>query len=142
MGHFQGGRPGRCLASNEMQLRTLIGPKCLFLSSMPNIGWLFRNSRQAIFDAGRMLCIFLFRPLLNSRISVSRSMSSHAFLDASPPAYHGPRERLDRSAFRKTLTVLSARVPQSKTGQLLKAQPLRGCVLECEYYVGVSSHHS
>lgn len=61
--------------------------------------------------------------------SLFRSMSSRVFLDASPPSYQGPKDRLDKSAFHKTLTVLSARVPPNKTGQLLKACELKGCVL-------------
>jgi hypothetical protein len=55
-------------------------------------------------------------------------MSSRIFLDASPPPYNGPKGRLDKSAFHKTLTVLSARVPPNKTGQFLNARELKGCV--------------
>jgi tRNA (guanine37-N1)-methyltransferase len=52
-------------------------------------------------------------------------MSTHSYLDASPPAYKGPLDQLDKSMFHKSLTVLAARVPPSKTGQLLKAQALK-----------------
>ncbi|EKM84070.1 hypothetical protein AGABI1DRAFT_32708 [Agaricus bisporus var. burnettii JB137-S8] len=57
-------------------------------------------------------------------------MSSRVFLDASPPSYQGPKDRLDKSAFHKTLTVLSARVPPNKTGQLLKARELKGALMD------------
>ncbi|KAF9454176.1 hypothetical protein P691DRAFT_656864 [Macrolepiota fuliginosa MF-IS2] len=57
-------------------------------------------------------------------------MSSHAYLDASPPAYNGPRDQLDKSAFHKTLSVLAARVPPSRTGRILKAQPLKGTIMD------------
>lgn len=66
-------------------------------------------------------------------------MSSHAYLDTSPPAYDGPKDRLVKSAFRKTLSVLAARVPPNKTGQILKAQPLKGFVIKHRF---VSSAHS
>ena len=54
-----------------------------------------------------------------------RSMSSHAYLDASPPIYNGSQHKLDKSIFHKTLTVLAARVPPAKTSQILKARPLK-----------------
>lgn len=75
------------------------------------------------------------------RTSLFRSMSSRIFLDASPPLYNGPKDRLDKSAFHKALTVLAARVPPSKAGQLLKARELKGCVpsigtmLHAPYYL-------
>ncbi|KAJ3573542.1 hypothetical protein NP233_g2362 [Leucocoprinus birnbaumii] len=67
-------------------------------------------------------------------------MSTHAYLDASPPPYNGPTNRLDKSVFRKTLTVLAARVPPSKTGQLLKAQSLKGTLIDLPKVRSVSSN--
>lgn len=66
-------------------------------------------------------------------------MSTHPYLDATPPPYEGPRERLDKSIFHKTITVLAARVPPSKTGQLLKAQPLKGTLIDLPKVRSVSS---
>lgn len=70
--------------------------------------------------------MFLFRRPLSS---LFRSMSSHAYLDASPPAYNGSKHQLDKSVFHKTLSVLAARVPPSKTGQILKARSLKEYVI-------------
>lgn len=56
-------------------------------------------------------------------------MSSHPYLDASPPVYNGSQHKLDKSIFHKTLSVLAARVPPAKTGQVLKARPLKEYVI-------------
>lgn len=69
-------------------------------------------------------------------LSKFRPMSSHAYLDASPPLYNGPREQLDKAVFHKTLKVLAARVPPNKTGQFLKAQPLKGYVVWHQNHTG------
>jgi len=74
-------------------------------------------------------CMFRIYRLRTSPVSIFRPMSSHAYLDASPPPYNGPREQLDKAVFHKTLKVLAVRVPPSKTSQFLKAQPLKGCVV-------------
>ena len=55
-------------------------------------------------------------------------MPRHLYLDASPPPYEGPRDRLDKDAFKKKLTVLGARVAPEKTRILLKAHELKECV--------------
>jgi len=55
-------------------------------------------------------------------------MSRHLYLNAAPPPYNGPRDRLDKGAFKKTLPVLAARIAPEKTGLFLKAGPLKRCV--------------
>ncbi|KDR85743.1 hypothetical protein GALMADRAFT_234802 [Galerina marginata CBS 339.88] len=57
-------------------------------------------------------------------------MSRHLYLDASPPPYTGPRDYLDRDAFRKSFSVLGARVPPERTRVLLKAGELRNCLMD------------
>ncbi|KXN88837.1 tRNA (guanine(37)-N1)-methyltransferase [Leucoagaricus sp. SymC.cos] len=54
----------------------------------------------------------------------------HAYLDASPPTYNGSLDRLDKSVFQKSFTVLAARVPSSKAGQLLKAPSLKRALMD------------
>ncbi|CAA7264835.1 unnamed protein product [Cyclocybe aegerita] len=58
------------------------------------------------------------------------SMSRHLSIDASPPPYNGPWDRLDKEAFRKSLTVLGARVPPEKTGAFLKTLALKDCIMD------------
>jgi hypothetical protein len=53
--------------------------------------------------------------------SLNMAQARHRFLDASPPPYTSSRNTLDNESFRKTLSVLAARV----TGVLLKAAELR-----------------
>jgi tRNA (guanine37-N1)-methyltransferase len=87
-----------------------------------------------------MFRVFRFRAILTSivpRFTYLRAMSSHAYLDASPPPYHGPYDALDKSAFRKTLSVLAARIPPNKTGQVLKAHPLKTCVWFVKIHIGL-----
>ncbi|KAF8640691.1 hypothetical protein AX17_000347 [Amanita inopinata Kibby_2008] len=57
-------------------------------------------------------------------------MARHLHLDASPPIHREMRDRLDRSAFQKTLSVLAARVPPKKTGNLLKAPPMKRALMD------------
>ncbi|KAF9567773.1 hypothetical protein CPC08DRAFT_626229 [Agrocybe pediades] len=57
-------------------------------------------------------------------------MSRHLYLDASPSPYHGPRDRLDKDAFKKTLSVLGARVPPERTRVLLKANELKNYLMD------------
>jgi tRNA (guanine37-N1)-methyltransferase len=61
----------------------------------------------------------------SSKYLTIRNMSQRAFLDASPPTYIGSKGTLDKSAFRKSLDVLAAKVPAAQTGIMLKANPLR-----------------
>ncbi|KZV83263.1 hypothetical protein EXIGLDRAFT_777750 [Exidia glandulosa HHB12029] len=49
-------------------------------------------------------------------------------LNLSPPVHRGMTV-LDRAAFTKSIRLLGARVPAARTGPLLKAEPLRKCVL-------------
>ncbi|KAL1706205.1 Met-10+ like-protein-domain-containing protein [Schizophyllum commune] len=51
-------------------------------------------------------------------------------IDASPPRYTGSRDKLDRSLFKRTIPLLAARVPASRTGAVLRAPELRGVVAE------------
>lgn len=46
-------------------------------------------------------------------------------IDASPPVNRWMKEELVKDAFRKTLPVLAAQVPPTKTGSMLKAPALR-----------------
>ncbi|PPQ79404.1 hypothetical protein CVT25_002674 [Psilocybe cyanescens] len=57
-------------------------------------------------------------------------MSRHLYLDSSPPPYTGPKDHLDREAFRKKLSVLGARVPPERTRVLLKANELKSCLMD------------
>lgn len=59
---------------------------------------------------------------------LSMNMSRHLYLDSSPPPYTGPKDHLDREAFRKKLSVLGARVPPERTRVLLKANELKRCI--------------
>jgi len=52
-------------------------------------------------------------------------MSRQLFIDVSPPQYAGPRDILNKEAFKKTFNVLAARVQPEKTRLLLKAAELR-----------------
>ena len=61
------------------------------------------------------------RQLFNLNMAQAR----HLFLDASPPPYTSSRDSLDKESFRKTLSVLAARVPPERTRVLLKAAELR-----------------
>ncbi|EGO00870.1 hypothetical protein SERLA73DRAFT_121278 [Serpula lacrymans var. lacrymans S7.3] len=51
-------------------------------------------------------------------------------IDASPPINRFMKDGLDKDAFRKTITVLAARVPPSKTGSVLKSQAMRGFLMD------------
>ncbi|KAL1737244.1 Met-10+ like-protein-domain-containing protein [Schizophyllum commune] len=51
-------------------------------------------------------------------------------IDASPPRYTGSRDKLHRSLFKRTIPLLAARVPASRTGAVLRAPELRGVVAE------------
>ncbi|KAF6766703.1 hypothetical protein DFP72DRAFT_985672 [Ephemerocybe angulata] len=57
-------------------------------------------------------------------------MSRHLYLDVEPPVYTGPRDRLDKDAFQKHLSVVAARVRPEKVGTFLKAAPLKEALLD------------
>lgn len=46
-------------------------------------------------------------------------------LDVSPPVHRWMNTTLDRDAFKKTITVLAARVPAVKTGSLLNSDVMK-----------------
>ncbi|KAF8204026.1 Met-10+ like-protein-domain-containing protein [Pholiota molesta] len=58
------------------------------------------------------------------------TMSRHLYLDASPPPYTGPRDAIDKTAFRKTFSVLGARVSPEKTRVLLRANELKDTLMD------------
>ena len=60
-------------------------------------------------------------------------MSRHLYLDSSPPPYHGPTDAIDKNAFRKTMSVLGARISPERTRVLLKANELRKCVCSTQH---------
>ncbi|KAH8835565.1 Met-10+ like-protein-domain-containing protein [Flagelloscypha sp. PMI_526] len=51
-------------------------------------------------------------------------------LNVSPPVWFGTPGVLDKTAFRTNITVLSAEIPAKKTGSILKAESLRGVLLD------------
>lgn len=68
------------------------------------------------------------RSLLTQRrqlFDLKMAQARHLFLDASPPPYTSSRDTLDKESFRKTLSVLAARVAPERTRVLLKATELR-----------------
>ncbi|KAL1697225.1 Met-10+ like-protein-domain-containing protein [Schizophyllum commune] len=75
-------------------------------------------------------------PLLKAAPTAAPPTSSHSnatrlpAIDASPPRYTGSRDKLDRSLFKRTIPLLAARVPASRTGAVLRAPELRGVVAE------------
>lgn len=75
---------------------------------------------------------FLRRSLLLRRNIPSQIhiMSRHLYLDISPPQYTGPRDKLDKSFFKKTLPVLAARLRPEKVGSFLKSPALKKCGLQ------------
>ena len=73
-----------------------------------------------------MLCVA--RLLLTRKqqlFNLNMAQTRHRFLDASPPPYTSSRDILDKESFRKTLSVLAARVAPERTRVLLKAGELR-----------------
>ena len=58
--------------------------------------------------------------------SYSARMAAHSGIDVSPPVMRG-MEKLDRSAFRRSVPVLAARVSPAKTAELLRAPDMRKC---------------
>jgi tRNA (guanine37-N1)-methyltransferase len=54
------------------------------------------------------------------------NMPTQTTLDVSPPTIHrGMKGPLDRGAFRKSVTILAARVPATKVGLVLKSETMR-----------------
>ncbi|KAG1757249.1 Met-10+ like-protein-domain-containing protein [Suillus lakei] len=51
-------------------------------------------------------------------------------LDVSPPVHRWMNTTLDRDAFKKTIPVLAARVPASKTGSLLKSDVMKKSLMD------------
>ncbi|KAH9982981.1 Met-10+ like-protein-domain-containing protein [Lactifluus volemus] len=56
-------------------------------------------------------------------------MHRNITIDTSPPPARWMRDTLDRSAFHRTVPVLAARLPTALTGSLLKAEPMRGFII-------------
>ena len=65
-----------------------------------------------------------FNPLF-VRLYITRTM----VLDASVPVHRGMMN-LDKEAFRKVINVLAAEITPGITNTVLKAPPMRGCVLK------------
>ena len=47
-------------------------------------------------------------------------------IDTSPPPARWMKDTLVRSAFRRTVPVVAARLPAAKTGPVLKSEAMRG----------------
>lgn len=58
------------------------------------------------------------------------NMHRKATIDTSPPQARWMKDTLDRSAFHRTVPVLAARVPADKTGLVLKAEAMRGFLID------------
>ncbi|KAJ4485747.1 Met-10+ like-protein-domain-containing protein [Lentinula aciculospora] len=56
---------------------------------------------------------------------MSREPYLGSHLDTTPPKYSGPLYPLDKSAFRKSIPVLAARVPASQTSLILRSEVTR-----------------
>ncbi|KAI0257069.1 Met-10+ like-protein-domain-containing protein [Lactifluus subvellereus] len=50
-------------------------------------------------------------------------------IDTSPPPARWMKDTLDRSAFHRTVTVLAARLPAAKAGFVLKAEAMKGLIV-------------
>ncbi|KAI0308271.1 Met-10+ like-protein-domain-containing protein [Multifurca ochricompacta] len=50
-------------------------------------------------------------------------------IDTSPPPARWMKDVLDRSVFHRTITVLAAQLPAAKTGAVLKAETMRGFII-------------
>ncbi|KAF9225543.1 hypothetical protein BS17DRAFT_873360 [Gyrodon lividus] len=51
-------------------------------------------------------------------------------LDTSPPVHRWMKDSLDRTAFRKSLSILGVRVPASKTTTILKSEQLKRYIID------------
>ncbi|KAG2156542.1 Met-10+ like-protein-domain-containing protein [Suillus bovinus] len=60
----------------------------------------------------------------------SKVMACKPTLDTSPPVHRWMDTTLQRDAFKKTIPVLAARVPASKTGSLLKSDVMRKSLMD------------
>ncbi|KAI0046610.1 hypothetical protein FA95DRAFT_1582974 [Auriscalpium vulgare] len=63
-------------------------------------------------------------------------------IDASPPPARWMTESLDRTAFRRTIPVLAARVPAAETTALLKADALRRSIINLPKVRSVVGEHT
>ena len=63
------------------------------------------------------------------------------YLDVDPPVYTGSRERLDKDAFQKNVSILAARVRPERVGDFLKASPLKQRVHFCLPYISLLLTH-
>ena len=52
-------------------------------------------------------------------------MAHHKQIDSSPPILRGMTDKLDRDAFHKTINILAAQIPASKTTAILRSKVLR-----------------
>jgi tRNA (guanine37-N1)-methyltransferase len=64
-------------------------------------------------------------------------MARGSTVDTSPPVHREMKDKLDRSLFRKTVEVLAVKVPPTKAGTILKAEPMRGYadIIICVQYI-------
>ncbi|KAI0695651.1 Met-10+ like-protein-domain-containing protein [Cytidiella melzeri] len=75
----------------------------------------------------------LKRPLLSnhfSRFWLSTAMARGSIVDTSPPVHRELKDKLDRSLFHKTIQVLAVKVPPAKAGTILKAEAMRGTIID------------
>ncbi|KAG2076973.1 hypothetical protein BDR04DRAFT_1132581 [Suillus decipiens] len=71
------------------------------------------------------------------RLSFFKIMACTLTLDASPPVHRWMGTTLQRDAFKKTIPVLAARVPASKTGSLLKSDVMKKFLMDLPKVRGV-----
>lgn len=57
-------------------------------------------------------------------------MAHHTQIDSSPPILRGMTGKLDRDAFHKTINILAAQIPASKTTVLLRSKVLKHGILD------------
>ncbi|KAI0348300.1 hypothetical protein BDW22DRAFT_1319282 [Trametopsis cervina] len=57
-------------------------------------------------------------------------MTGRGTVDISPPVHREMKDKLDRSVFHKTVEVLAVKVPPSKAGVVLKAEAMRGTIID------------
>ncbi|KIY50428.1 hypothetical protein FISHEDRAFT_38827 [Fistulina hepatica ATCC 64428] len=57
-------------------------------------------------------------------------MSRSYTLDLSPPPYNGPMDRLDKSLFQKTISVLAVEIEASRTTEILRNPVMKGALMD------------
>jgi hypothetical protein len=67
--------------------------------------------------------LYSSRPLYFSDV---RGMHRKVAIDTSPPPARWMKDTLVRSAFRRTVPIVAARLPAAKTGPVLKSEAMRG----------------